>query len=251
MTCTEVYMLGTGSALHPARAQSSILVDTGYAILLVDAGCSSLNNLLRTGRRLEDLDAVAVTHAHYDHICGLGLLSFITQFRGRQPPIVVAPRGSLRIVEEALALGARSSAKPSSTMPEVRPIAPGEVLSLEGGLKIRALAAEHTVEALGFEVSHRTSGSIVVSGDTRPAPQISEAASRAALTIHEATLPSGMEGEAHASGHSTVAQALEIASLSELGALYHLTPLSEAEAVERARGSRVLVPQDLGAVKIC
>jgi len=60
----------------------SVLVETGTRRILFDTGQSEtvlLGNARSLGAKLDRLDAVALSHAHYDHAGGLGALSSILQ----------------------------------------------------------------------------------------------------------------------------------------------------------------------------
>ncbi|WP_062662359.1 MBL fold metallo-hydrolase [Aeropyrum camini] len=153
----------------------------------------------------------------------------------------------MRSVVEA---GVRSSARYGVEY-SLLPLQPGEEAGVEGLIRVRGYRAEHTVEALSLELELAGLGSILVSGDTRPTEALASRAPEALATVHEATLPSSMAEKAAVTGHSTVGEAVGIASKSSLGLLYHLTPESEDEALQASRGTRVIVPQDLQAVKIC
>jgi len=71
----SVTFLGTGPGTAlPGRGQSSILLMTPGANILLDAGEPCSGRLLTLGFPLPDLDAVWITHAHPDHVGGLPML---------------------------------------------------------------------------------------------------------------------------------------------------------------------------------
>lgn len=55
-----------------------------------------------------------------------------------------------------------------------------------------------------------------MSGDTRPCERLEKEGKDAFLVIHEATLESGLEPDAHQKGHSTTKQAVESCERYEL-----------------------------------
>ena len=63
-------LLGTGTpAPSLTRAGSSYLVTIGSEILLFDHGQGAGTRLLEAGVRPNEIDAIFLTHLHYDHIC--------------------------------------------------------------------------------------------------------------------------------------------------------------------------------------
>ncbi len=66
------------SVLGSGSQGNSIYIESGSTAILVDAGFSGkeiASRLQAIGRRIEDLDAIFVTHEHHDHIHGVGVLS--------------------------------------------------------------------------------------------------------------------------------------------------------------------------------
>jgi ribonuclease Z len=116
------------------------------------------------------------------------------------------------------------------------------------------LEAGETVEVRGRRVAPeevmgppRPGRSVVYSGDSAPTDAIRDLARGATVLIHEATTASDLEREANEWGHSSAAQAAEIAREAEVGELF-LTHFSarykeleqlQAEARARFPGSRL------------
>lgn len=66
------------SVLGSGSKGNSVYVESGKTAILIDAGFSGKEIAARLhsiGRSIEDLDALFVTHEHYDHIQGVGVLS--------------------------------------------------------------------------------------------------------------------------------------------------------------------------------
>lgn len=243
--CIRVLMAGTGSAFNPARGQVSVLVDVGSEIVVVDTGCSSPNVIARAGYSLDDISQFFITHSHYDHMCGLPMVSFVRSFTSRRIMRVITVSGAVQELERIL------SATAGAWRVEyvVRSVRTGEELR-KGELRMRVLEALHTVEAAGLMIEH--SGiRVLVSGDTRPTDSFRSLAVGAQLAIHEATLPSSMPEEALRTGHSTVSEALQQTAGASLRALYHISPESEEEVAKVSGVSGVVVPKDGEVIKIC
>lgn len=96
---------------------------------------------------------------------------------------------------------------------------------------------------------------VVLTGDTRPCEAVRRAAWRCDLLVHEATFLSGYEARAHKTGHSTAAQAAELAAEAEVGllALTHLSARhrpTDAKAEARAVFEHTVMPGDLDVVEV-
>ena len=71
------------------RTRSSILVEIGNFKLLIDVGPDLRQQAIREG--ISVIDAVIITHPHYDHIGGIGDLKVFMQQNGRVIPIYADP----------------------------------------------------------------------------------------------------------------------------------------------------------------
>ncbi len=66
------------SVLGSGSKGNSVYIESGKTAILIDAGFSGKEiaaRLRSIGRRIEDVDALFVTHEHHDHIQGVGVLS--------------------------------------------------------------------------------------------------------------------------------------------------------------------------------
>ena len=93
-------LLGTGGPRpDPDRQGPATLLETDGLALLFDAGRGVATQLARAGVTPEHLDAVFLTHHHYDHIGGLGdaLMAAWNNGRDRRLP-AYGPHGTGRNV---------------------------------------------------------------------------------------------------------------------------------------------------------
>ncbi|MCL1600321.1 MAG: MBL fold metallo-hydrolase [Actinomycetia bacterium] len=100
----KITLLGTGGPRpDPMRYGPATLVQASRLSLLFDAGRGAATQLARAGIRVEDLDAIFITHHHFDHIGGLADLIMAAWNNGRTVPLlVVGPLGTDTIIEGML-----------------------------------------------------------------------------------------------------------------------------------------------------
>jgi ribonuclease BN (tRNA processing enzyme) len=86
----SVQILGPGGPELDKRASSGYIVwIDGKSRLLVDCGGGTALNFFKSGGRLEDLDAILVTHNHIDHINDLGAFMKAGFFINRTKPLPI------------------------------------------------------------------------------------------------------------------------------------------------------------------
>ncbi len=97
----KITLLGTGGPRpDPARQGPATLVEAAGLRLLFDAGRGVATQLVRAGVGPQDLDAVFLTHHHFDHIGGLGDLLMAAWNNGRTKPLnVYGPHGTRNIID--------------------------------------------------------------------------------------------------------------------------------------------------------
>jgi ribonuclease BN (tRNA processing enzyme) len=100
----NVTLLGTGGPRpDPTRQGPATLVNVAGLNLLFDAGRGVATQLARAGVAVTDLDAVFITHHHFDHIGGLGDLLMASWNNGRTDTLpVFGPLGTEAIIEAML-----------------------------------------------------------------------------------------------------------------------------------------------------
>ncbi|MGB6018626.1 MAG: MBL fold metallo-hydrolase [Sulfurimonadaceae bacterium] len=92
----EIEVLGSGGPEIDGRASASYLlwVD-GKARLLVDTGSGSMLRFEQSGAKLEDLEAIALTHLHIDHVVDLPSYIKAGYFTARRKPLpILGPVGN-------------------------------------------------------------------------------------------------------------------------------------------------------------
>jgi ribonuclease Z len=100
----DITLLGTGGPRpDPNRQGPATLVNAAGLSLLFDAGRGVATQLVRAGVAVTDLDAVFITHHHFDHIGGLGDLIMAAWNNGRTDELTIfGPPGTAEIIDAML-----------------------------------------------------------------------------------------------------------------------------------------------------
>jgi ribonuclease Z len=120
---------------------------------------------------------------------------------------------------------------------------------VQRGETIRGVSPEQVMGA------PRPGRKLVLSGDTRPCDALRIASHRADVLVHEATFAEEERDRARENGHSTAAQAAEIARDAEVGmlALNHVStrhPLRLLRDEARSVFANTVVPRDFDTIEI-
>ena len=205
----HVIITGSGSALpDPQRGGCSTAVIIDGRILQFDCGRRFMDNMMQAGANPLDIDALCLTHLHFDHIALYSYYLIAAWVAGRQSMVhIIGPRGTKAMNAGALEMHdmdirfVRSIVKYWPDATPVRPTAeppfmvgdvtPGVVLDTDA-YRVTAVATDHLpdpeMKSLGYKVESRY-GSVVISGDTRPVQGVIDLARETDLLIHECQKP--------------------------------------------------------------
>ena len=87
---SEVFIFGSACGFPvPRLGHSSALLAALDKMLLIDAGEPCSRSLIETGRAIDSIDAILLTHGHSDHIGGLPMLIQSMWILGRQKPLTL------------------------------------------------------------------------------------------------------------------------------------------------------------------
>lgn len=239
-------LLGVGTAVPDQDRENTHMVwEAPDGLLLIDAGGSTYQRLLRAGLDPLRLRGVFLTHSHADHINGLAALVFqlaLTRFQGTLPIFGNAPTLALaRRVLEAFELEKYQVPIDWVT------VAGGEELPLASEhYRVRLAETVHPRPCLGLRFEDRTSGhALVYSADTEPCRAVQDLAAGAAILIHEATTAEPF------AGHTTPRQAGTVAASAQAGrlVLVHFSPkwtMSAAQAIDEVRAGGYIGEAEIG-----
>ncbi|MCE7984634.1 MAG: MBL fold metallo-hydrolase [Caldilinea sp. CFX5] len=199
----RITLLGTGTpVIDPLRQHSALLVEIDGHKLLFDAGRGVTTQLLQAGTLPQSVDALFLTHHHYDHIGNLGEFLLTAWHNGRTTPFpIYGPPGTAAIVtalltqvyarDIAFALALDPSVTDIRKLVQVQEVSAGLVCDT-GHYRVLTAPVDHghslglTREAwpcLGYRVE--AAGKVIaISGDTIDCPGLDQLAQAADCLIH-------------------------------------------------------------------
>ena len=227
-----VTVLGSGSAIPGKyRNVSAVALDIDADTrLLFDCGEGTVAQMLayctpsEGARSLENTSTVAISHAHADH--HNGLLNLLACRTGQSTRIFLPASLEHWMSEICGLFGFEVEVfLPMSKTPLITHPCP----ALIQPVPVPHMEWQGVPDSFGFVVREGDTPLVAYSGDCRPSESFAAAARGVRLLIHEATFPSGMEGEAKAKQHCTVAEAIATAVQAECHSLL-LTHFSQRQA---------------------
>ena len=235
----ELIVLGSeGGWATPGGAACGYLLHLDGFNLWLDAGTGTMANL-QEHIGLRDVDAVVISHRHFDHFLDLYpyflALRLDQERRGRVP--LFAPPG---FFEHALQLEAKLGEVFAPAVVE-----PGATFEA-GPIRVRTAPMAHPVPTLGmrFEVDGRA---LAYSGDTGPCDELVDLARHSDVLLCEATWLERPEGWDLI--HLTAAEAGEHAARAEAASLIltHIWPTNDLDKATQQAGAAFGGPAQLAA----
>jgi ribonuclease Z len=269
----EVVLLGTGYPRpDPARAGPAAAIVAGERWFVVDAGRGVTMRIAATPLRYPAMKAVFLTHLHSDHTAGLPDLFDTSWQFGRTTPLeLYGPQGTERLSAAMLSFFADDihyrrdlvERHPAAGATIRTHVVKEGVVYDDGTVRVTAFLVDHRPVEPAFGYRFESGGRvIVVSGDTRPTPNLIQYAKGADILVLEAYLPEWfdkVDKPAVAARlkhyHTSAEEAGRIATEAGVKTLVltHLIP-GNAEETFRARASksfkgRIVVGRDLVRVQ--
>jgi len=213
-----------------AGVATQILVSTVEFDILVDVGDGVLRDLLQSGYDFERLEAIAITHGHFDHVGGLwALLGFLRMIGRTKDLLIIAPSNC----DEVERLVKSFTIVYNETMPfkiVLKELSDEEKVNI-GKITVQAFPVIHRgaikvfgilerIPALGYSISYGKQR-IVISGDTGICQSLEKFTEGADLAILEATTNKKTAEDSEI--HLSVKEATEIGKKAKKSILIHKT----------------------------
>jgi ribonuclease Z len=239
-------LLGVGAAVPDMDRENTHMVwSAPEGLLLVDAGGSTYQRLLRANLDPLTLRGVFLTHAHADHINGLPALLFQLSLVGYTDTLPIygnAPTLALmQRVLTAFELGSHQVPVAWIT------VTSGQDIPLPvSSYRLTVADTVHPLPCLALRFEDTASErALVYSADTEPCPSVLNLAKGATILIHEATTATPF------AGHTTPRQAgaVAISAAVERLVLVHFSPhwtMSASEAIAEVRAAGFAGDAEIG-----
>ena len=206
-------VVGSGTATPEAdRVCSGYFIDDGATRILMDCGPGVVHRLARFGLPWPDLDHVAITHFHNDHLGDLPMLLFALKWGLPEPraePLTIwGPAGlASRMWRLASAIGDHVL-DPGFPL-RILELTEGDSVRLRDDLELRAARTPHTPESLAFRVDG-PAGGIGYTGDTGPSSDVARFLAGCDLLVAECSLPDDEAIPTHLSPSTLAATAADV-----------------------------------------
>lgn len=212
----ELIILGASNAIPTLEGENThIAIRAGERVVLVDCGPNPILRLERAGLDFTAVSDLVLTHFHPDHVSGLPLFLMDIWLMGRKTPLVIHGLPyTLDRAEQMMDLFGWEE-WPNFFPVEFRRVPEQEMsLLLETPeLRIYASPVQHFLPNIGLRIEFKQEGkSAAYSCDTEPCPAVVRLARGVDALLHESSGPF--------QGHTTAAQAGEVARAAGAKALY-------------------------------
>lgn len=222
MRCT---FAGVGEAFDETLPNTSILLESEAAAILLDCGFTAAPAFWRYADDPLALDAVWISHFHADHWFGLPWLVARMNEEGRSRLLTLIGREGIRRRVEWLLDSAYPGLRDRLGFElRYKQASAGGSDSVEG-FRLRYARSGHSIESLSIRVE-RDGKSVFYSGDGAPTEESVELARSCDLLVQESYMLTGP-----VDGHGSVEDAIAMAKRAQTGrlALVHLNRRLTAE----------------------
>jgi ribonuclease Z len=211
----KIIILGSSNAVADGEHENTHLVITGRErAVLVDCPGNPILRLESVGVGFNTVTDLLVTHFHPDHVSGVPLFLMDMWLRGRRHPLeIFGLADTLDRLESMMGLYGWDK------WPGFYPVTFTRLPAAEMSpvldcpdFKVFSSPVQHLIPTIGLRVEFPSQKTFAYSCDTEPCEQVVRLAAGADVLAHEATGDSP--------GHSSAAQAGDIATRAEVGHLF-------------------------------
>lgn len=256
----EIHFLGTGgSVATPERDNTSLLLQIGKELILIDCPGSVVAKIRKVGFDPGQVRTVILTHVHPDHIYGLPSLVH-SQMLSAGEILIMGSEDTVDFSRSLLDLFGLRRRK-VKTRVRFRILRPGQIYRLEGACSVRALPVPHHRSSLAYrfylDAARRE---ILCSGDTPIHEALFAEARGIDFLVHDASAP-----ESYFNRYPVLSRLhtsfLALGRWSQKAAVQCLVPchfLAEAACpsaevrreIQRHFRGRLIVPRDLQSIRL-
>jgi ribonuclease Z len=212
---TKLIVLGSSNAIPSSENENTHLLIQGQEhTVLVDCASNPMVRLEKLGVDFNSLTDIILTHFHPDHVGGVPLLLMDMWLMGRHAPLsIYGLHYTLDRAETMMSLFSWDE------WPHFFPVnfcrIPADEFAVvmdNDEMRVLASPVKHFIPNIGLRFEFKPAGtSFAYSCDTEPCPTILRLAQNADVLLHEAA--------GDLSGHSSAAQAGEMAHAANVGEL--------------------------------
>lgn len=216
-------VLGAGTLLPDAdRHSAAFHVDIDGRGLLLDCGSGTLHGLAGKGVEWRDIDVVAISHYHSDHVGDLPALLAALKFCSRTRPLtLLGPPGFGSFLDRLADAFGPYVLDPGFALGIVELHEGRPWFCAEMGIEVGCIPTPHTVESIAFRITGAW-GSLGYTGDTGPSADVAAFLTGCTLVVAECALTDPPEVENHLSPQSVAA--LARVATPDLLVLSHVYP---------------------------
>lgn len=242
----KVVILGSSNSIPTKDNENTHMMVIGdERMILIDSVSTPTLRIEQAGLDFNELTDIIITHFHPDHVSGIPLLLMDMWLLGRQKPLnIYGLKYTLDRVESLMGFYNWSD------WPNFFPVTfhrlPAEEMTPVlhcSDFIIHASPVKHMIPNIGLRIEFVQSQKVMAySCDTEPCDEVIRLSDGADVLIHEAT------GESL--GHSSAAQAGEIARKAEVGKLYLIHyPTEKYAKGDLVAEARATFPGDIALAK--
>ncbi|MFW5818382.1 MAG: MBL fold metallo-hydrolase [Desulfovermiculus sp.] len=227
----QVVFLGVGEACDEKIGNTSLLVHTNKACILLDCGFSVVHALFSELQSPNELDAVWISHFHGDHFFSLPLLLLRLWETKRDKTLrIFGPSGVEEVISHTVRLAYPGFWGKFSFPIQFHHLEPG-VLHYQFGCSWQAAWTEHSRPNLGLRLDEDRS-SLYYSGDGRPGAETPDLVQGCSMLVHE-----GFKVDEGVHGHGTVQEVMNLAVQAGAGrlAVVHMQRDERKKNADRVR----------------
>jgi ribonuclease Z len=213
---TRLIFLGSSNAIPTENHENTHMALVGEkTTLLIDCAGNPVLRLPQAGIGFDQISDLILTHFHPDHVTGVPLLLMNMWLMGRQHPLNIY--GLPHTVDRMeILMDSYGWANWPNFFPVYFNRLPEEELTLvisHEEFRVFSSPVRHMIPTVGLRIEFAASGKkLAYSCDTEPCPEVVRLSSGTDVLVHEAAGAS--------LGHSSAAQAGEIARQAEVNELY-------------------------------